>query len=275
MRALDILARVDVVACEDTRLTGAFLKRQGIAAKLLPYHDHNAAQMRPKLLPILAEGGSIALVSDAGTPLVSDPGFRLVTEAIAAGYTVTAIPGASAVLTSLQLSGLPTDRFLFQGFLPARRAARRAALSEIASVPTTLVFFESPHRLAQSLADMAEVLGNRRAAICREMTKRFEDVRRGPLADLAAHYARAPAPKGEIAIVVGPPDESRAAAAIGEEEIEARLDRALSEHSLRDAVALVAAETGIARGKVYALALQRAKTEGGSRKRARERARRP
>jgi 16S rRNA (cytidine1402-2'-O)-methyltransferase len=259
LRALTVLGGVDVVACEDTRVTGALLARHGVKARLCPYHDHNAERMRPQLLRRLAEGQSIALVSDAGTPLVSDPGYRLVKEALAGGHPVTVVPGPSAALSGLILSGLPTNRFLFEGFLPARAGARRAALSEVASVPATLVIFESPRRLAASLADMAAVLGDREAAVAREITKLYEEVRRGRLSELAEAYAALPPPKGEIVVVIGPPGVAAPAAGAETADVDTRLEEALSRMSLRDAVAEVAAETGIPRGRVYARALTLAK----------------
>jgi len=256
LRAIDLLGRVDLVACEDTRMTERLLQRHGIRARLTPYHDHNAERVRPALLRRLAGGASLALVSDAGTPLVSDPGYKLVREAIAAGIPVTALPGPSAALVALQLSGLPTDRFLFAGFLPSRDAARRRALAELAKVPATLVFFETAPRLAETLAAMAEILGDRPAAVARELTKLFEEVRRDGTAALARHYAEAGPPKGEIAVVVGPPSEPVPAAP---GEIDAALAAALARMSLKDAVAAVAAATGEPRRDVYAraLALQR------------------
>lgn len=252
-RALDVLARADHVACEDTRVTGPFLKRFGISARLTAYHDHNAARRRPEIIQQIQNGESVALVSDAGTPLVSDPGYKLVADCVDAGLNVTAVPGASAPLTALILSGLPTDRFFFQGFLPAKTGARRAALTEIAQVPATLVFMESGPRLAASLADMTQVLGDRPAAVARELTKRFEEVRRGPLARLAAHYAEAGPPKGEICVAVGGP---LAAPETTEADLDALLAAALAKGSVKDAAAEVASVTGLARKTVYARALE-------------------
>lgn len=252
LRALDILKRADVVACEDTRLTGKLLARHGIRARLTPYHDHNAERARPALLERLSRGNSVALVSDAGTPLLSDPGYKLVKACRDAGLTVTAAPGASAAVTALILSGLPTDRFLFAGFLPPKQAARTKVLTELASVPATLVFFESPARLAASLADMAKVLGARPAAIARELTKLYEEVRRGTLAELADHYAKSGAPKGEVVVVVGGPiAPARPQAA----DLDERIRQALAQESVRDAASRVAAETGLPRRDVYARAL--------------------
>jgi len=250
-RALSTLRDADVVACEDTRMTGALMARHGIGTALLAYHEHNAARMRPLLIARLQRGETVALVSDAGTPLVSDPGYKLVRAAIEAGIPVTTAPGPSAVLAALVVAGLPTDRFLFAGFLPPRSAARRTALAEVADIRASLVFFESPTRLAESLADMVAVLGARDAAIVREVTKLYEEVRRAPLAELEAHYAAAPAPKGEIVIVVGPPPVSETA----DDAIDAALRDALKTATLRDAVTTVAAATGAARRRVYGRAL--------------------
>jgi len=256
LRAIELLGAVDLVAAEDTRVTERLMARHGIRARLTPYHEHNAERARPELLRRLAAGERIALVSDAGTPLVSDPGYKLVREAIAAGIAVTALPGPSAALTALQLSGLPSDRFLFAGFLPSREGQRERALAELAGIPATLVFFESAPRLAEALAAMAAAFGDRPAAVARELTKLFEEVRRGNLAALAAHYASGGPPKGEIAIVVGPPAEPVAATA---DELDAALAAALARMSLKDAVAAVTAATGTPRRAVYAraLALQR------------------
>lgn len=206
LRALETLAAADLLACEDTRVTRILLSRYGIRQKPLPYHEHNAAEAGPKLISALAEGKSVALVSDAGTPLVSDPGYRLVAQALEQDIKVVPIPGPSAVLAALTASGLPTDAFLFGGFLPVKDGQRRSRLQELATVPATLVFFESPRRLADSLAAMADVLGaERSAAIGRELTKTFEEMRTGTLAELAEHYAAAETPKGEIVICIGPP----------------------------------------------------------------------
>ncbi|MGE0737080.1 MAG: 16S rRNA (cytidine(1402)-2'-O)-methyltransferase [Alphaproteobacteria bacterium] len=264
IRALETLNGVDAIACEDARVTGKLLSHYGISKALASYHDHNADAVRPALLARLARGERIALVSDAGTPLVSDPGFKLVRAAIDAGITVTSIPGASALLTALQLSALPTDRFLFGGFLPAKDKARRDALVELRAVGATLLFYESAPRLADALAAMAAVLGDRPAAVARELTKLFEEVRRGSLAELAAHYASAGPPKGEIVVVVGPPSASVPAP---DDEVEARLVALLGQHTLRDAVDRVAAETGAKRRDVYrrAVALAQARgTTGGA-----------
>jgi 16S rRNA (cytidine1402-2'-O)-methyltransferase len=252
LRALALLSGVDAVACEDTRVTAKLLARHAVTAPLLAYHEHNAERMRPKLLERLHGGAAIALVSDAGTPLISDPGFKLVRAALADGIPVTALPGASATLAALVLSGLPSDRFLFAGFLPAKSAARRRTLEELAAVPATLVFFEAAPRLAAALADMAAILGERGAAVARELTKLHEEVRRGALGELAAHYAAAGAPKGEVVVVAAPPV---AAAAPADDLLDAQIEAALGAMSLRDASAAVAAATGLPRRDVYARAL--------------------
>ncbi|TPE49931.1 16S rRNA (cytidine(1402)-2'-O)-methyltransferase [Amaricoccus solimangrovi] len=258
LRALDILAGADLLAAEDTRRARHLLDIHGVrrdARSLVPYHDHNGARQRPRLLAALAEGRSVALVSDAGTPLVADPGYRLAVEAIAAGHRVHAAPGASALLAALSVAGLPTDRFLFAGFAPPRQAARLRFLAGVAGVPATLVFYESPRRLAAALADMAEALGGaRQAAVCRELTKRFEETRRGTLAELSAAFAAEPEPKGEIVVVIGPP----AAEEVGEEALDAALDAALARLSVKDAAAEVARALGLPRRLVYARALERA-----------------
>jgi 16S rRNA (cytidine1402-2'-O)-methyltransferase len=253
-RALATLAAADAVLAEDTRTSKTLLAHYGISTPLLPYHEHNAAQMRPKILARLREGGKLALISDAGTPLVSDPGYKLVAEIVAEGLPVTGIPGPSAVLAALVLAGLPTDRFFFEGFLPPKSAARRTRLTELAAIPGTLVFFESPRRLAEMLADSAAVLGERPGAVARELTKFYENVQRGPLSALAAYYADEEEARGEIVVIIGPPGASdlvSAGDAIGE-----RLRTALAQVSLKEAVAQVAAETGQPRRKVYARALE-------------------
>lgn len=252
LRALDVLRGADIVLCEDTRVTAKLFAIYGLTTRLMPYHDHNAAEMRPRILDRLAAGGRVALVSDAGTPLISDPGYKLVREAVAEGHYVTTLPGASSVMAALTLAALPTDRFLFNGFLSAKHEARCRELTELVAVPATLVFLESAPRLAASLADMAAQLGPREAAVARELTKRFEEVRRGTLSELATHYAEAGPPKGEIVVVVGPPPSQ---APLGDDEIDAMLENALGRESLKDAVAEVMAMTGLARRDVYARAL--------------------
>ncbi|MEW6122980.1 MAG: 16S rRNA (cytidine(1402)-2'-O)-methyltransferase [Pseudomonadota bacterium] len=259
VRALETLAGADVIACEDTRMTRRLTDRYGIEAPLIPYHDHNGASMRPRILARLAAGDAVALVSDAGTPLVSDPGFKLVVEAAEAGYRIHPIPGPSALLAALVAAGLPTDRFLFDGFLPAKEGQRRNRIVELKAIPATLVLYETGPRLPESLADLADVLGPRPAAVCRELTKAFEEVRRADLSALAAHYAAAGAPKGEIVLVIGPPQE----VAAEDEDVDTALARALADHSLKDAVAAVAGATGRPKREVYARALALTRGEDG------------
>jgi 16S rRNA (cytidine1402-2'-O)-methyltransferase len=253
LRALDTLREADLIACEDTRVTAKLLARHGIERPLTAYHEHNARKVEPLLLGRLAEGARIALVSDAGTPLVSDPGAELVRRAIDAGVAITALPGPSAVLAALSLSGLPSERFLFAGFPPARSGERRRFLAELAAVPATLVFYEAPHRLTESLVDMAAVYGGRPAAVARELTKLHEEIRRGSLPDLARQID-ADAPRGEIVVVVGSPDRAQAEAAAAP-DLDAVLRDALGRLSLRDAVAEASAITGLPRREVYARAL--------------------
>ena len=247
-----MLTAADVVACEDTRTTAKLFQIHGIRVPTIAYHEHNAERIRPAIIERLKKGEIVALVSDAGTPLVSDPGYKLVRACIEDDIPVTTEPGASAAMAALVLSGLPTDRFLFAGFPPARAEARRAFLTEIAAVPATLVLLESPRRLAGLLADMAATLGPREVAVARELTKLFEEVRRGTLDALSAHYANAPTPKGEITVVVAPPGDAPAPAA---EDVDARILTAMKTLSLRDAVDRVAIETGQKRRDVYKRAL--------------------
>jgi len=260
LRALEVLAAADLIACEDTRVTRKLTEHYGIATPLTPYHEHNAAEARPKLLARLADGAAIALVSDAGTPLVSDPGFKLVREAQAAGHGVTALPGASAALAALAVAGLPTDRFFFEGFLPAKHGQRRTRIAELARIPATLILFETGTRLAAVLADLAATLGARPAAVCRELTKLHEEVRRGDLATLARDYTVAPEPRGEIAIVIAPPDPQ--AGALDAVSLDALLRDALARRSVKEAVAEIAAVTGEPRRAVYQRALALAKERG-------------
>jgi 16S rRNA (cytidine1402-2'-O)-methyltransferase len=260
LRALAALAGADLIACEDTRVTRKLLERYAIRTPLTPYHDHNAAAARPKLLRRLGDGASIVLVSDAGTPLVSDPGYKLVRAVQDAGHSVTALPGASAVLAALAIAGLPTDQFLFAGFLPPKAGARRARIAELARIPATLVLFETGPRIAATLADLAAGLGPQRdAALCRELTKLHEEIRRGDLATLAAHYATEE-PRGEIVLVVGPPAAAEQPSA---EDADALLRDALARTSLKAAVAEVAATTGLPRRQIYQRALSLGKDAEG------------
>ena len=215
LRALETLAGVDIIACEDTRITRRLTERYAIAAELKPYHEHNAALARPKILERLGQGASIALVSDAGTPLISDPGFKLVREVCAAGHPVIAVPGPSSVLSALSVAALPTDRFFFEGFLPAKEYARRARLTELARIDATLVMFESGNRVQDTLADLADIMGGRDAAICRELTKLHEEVKRAPISELA-EAAGSLETRGEFVLVIGPPPADAQVMAEGE-----------------------------------------------------------
>ncbi len=261
LRAMDVLEQADVLAAEDTRQTRKLLDILGIRREergIIPYHDHNGAAQRPRLLRELAAGKSVALVSDAGTPMVADPGFGLVREVIAAGHRVLAAPGASAVLSALCVSGLPTDRFLFNGFLPPKSVARGKALEALKSVPATLVFYEGPKRVSACLAAMRDVLGGaRQAVVCRELTKKFEETRRGTLEELAEWYSSEGAPKGEVVILIGPPVEEEA----DEKDVDASLTKALETMSVKDAAGEVALRFGMPRREIYARALQLSKRE--------------
>lgn len=262
LRALAVLASADLVLCEDTRVTRRLLDRYGLKPQLLAYHEHNAAGVRPRVLAKLGEGAAVALVSDAGTPLVSDPGYKLVEAAIEAGHKIFPIPGASAALAALVAAGLPTDRFFFEGFLPPKSGQRKNRIAELAAIPATLVLYETGPRLAASLADLAAGLGSRKAAVCRELTKAFEEVRRGTLDELAAHYERAGGPKGEIVVVVAPPD---ADAAISADALDDQLNAALKSLSVKDAADTVAKATGMQRRAVYQRALELAGQRGKQR----------
>jgi len=261
LRALETLAAADAIACEDTRVTRKLTAHYGIDAPLTPYHEHNAVEARPKILARLAEGEAVALVSDAGTPLISDPGYRLVRAAVEAGHTVTALPGASAVLAALGVSGLPTDRFFFEGFLPPKQAARQKRIAELSTVPATLIVFESGPRLAAALADLAAGLGPRAAAICRELTKLHEEIRRAPLDELARSYDEGAETRGEFVIVVAPPVEEAAA----DDAVDEMLRGALLRVSVKDAVGEVALATGRSRREVYQRALALTRDDGDAR----------
>lgn len=254
LRALDILASADVLAAEDTRTLRHLMEIHGIPVAgrpLLAYHDHNGDQIRPRLIRALQEGKSVAYASEAGTPLVADPGFQLGRAAIEAGQPVTAAPGPSAVLAALTVSGLPSDRFLFAGFAPATAGARQRFLAELAAVQATLVLYESPKRVARLLAEMVPIFGAGRAAVvCRELTKRFEETQRGPLGDLAAAFADR-AVKGEIVVLV-----DRAAAGVADPAaVETALREALRDMRVKDAAHAVAARFGLPRRDVYQQAL--------------------
>jgi len=250
-RAADVLSRADVVAVEDSRVTAGLLRHIGIKRPMVPYHDHNAEGVRPGLIARMATE-AVALVSDAGTPLISDPGFKLVRDARAAGHHVVTIPGPCAAIAALTLAGLPTDRFLYLGFLPPKAVARAEAIAEVAAVRATLVLYESGPRLAACLAALADGLGDRDAAVTREITKRFEEAVTGSLSGLAARYAEAP-PKGEIVIVVAPPGEAPAAS---EEDADAALIEALARLPASKAAGEVAKRLGLDRKALYARAME-------------------
>lgn len=248
LRALETLAGADVLACEDTRVTRVLLDRYGIHNRPYAYHEYNADEAGPKLLAALAGGRSVALVSDAGTPLVSDPGYRLAVQAIEAGYRVVPIPGASAPLAALVGSGLPNDAFFFAGFLPVKDKARRDRLAALSAVPATLMVFESPHRIAATLAAAADVLGtDRKASVCRELTKTYEEFRRGTLSELAAYYRDVDNVKGEIVLVIGPPPEI----ATPEADVEAILVDLAQAMPTAKAAAEAARITGLPRRDLY------------------------
>ena len=256
LRALETLAGVDIIACEDTRITRRLTERYAISGLLKQYHEHNAALARPKILEKLAQGASIALVSDAGTPLISDPGFKLVREVCAAGHAVIAVPGASAVLTALSVAALPTDRFFFEGFLPSKQQARRTRLAELSRIDATLVIFESGNRIADTLGDLADIMGGRDAAICRELTKLHEEIKRAPVAELAK-AADTLETRGEFVVVIGPPRAD--ALTMTSQDLDELLRSQLARDSVKDAVAHAVELSGRPRREVYARALELAK----------------
>jgi len=260
-RALSVLSAADLIACEDTRVTRKLMGLYGIRTPLLAYNDHNGERVRPYLLERLREGAMVALVSDAGTPLVSDPGYKLVREVIDADLKVTVVPGPSAPIAALALSGLPSDRFLFAGFLPPKTVARRRDLQSLREVQASLIFFESGPRLVASLADMLAMLGDRKAAVARELTKIYEEVRRGTLGSLSEHYRVEGPPRGEIVVVIGPQEEAAVTQA-AEADLDSKLRAALERGTLKEASAAVAAELGLPRRQVYARALALTGEEG-------------
>ena len=255
LRAIATLAAADVIYCEDTRHSRTLANHFGLDAPMKPYHEHNGEAARPHILAALAAGQRVALISDAGTPLISDPGYKLVRAAIEAGHTVTCLPGASAMLAALTVSGLPTDCFLFAGFLPPKQAARRARLQQLATVDATMVLYEAPSRVSACVADIAAVLGDREVAVARELTKLHEAVLRGPASRIAEQLVQ-DAPPGEFVIVVAPP----VGGVVTDAMIRDHLGVAMAEQSTRDAAQSVAEALGVARGRVYdlALALKRA-----------------
>jgi 16S rRNA (cytidine1402-2'-O)-methyltransferase len=251
LRALTVLARAATIYCEDTRHSRTLVAHFGITTRLKPYHEHNADEMRPRVLAEIADGRAVALISDAGTPLISDPGFKLVRACAVAGYRVESLPGPSSPLAALTSAGLPTDSFLFAGFLPAKSAQRHARILELKVVPATIVLLEAPQRVAESLADLAEVLGPREAAVARELTKLHETIHRGTLPDLAEIGQRGEM-RGEIVIVIGPPGADDEAS---EEDVRAALGKALETMSLRDAAKAVSDALGVPKARVYDLGL--------------------
>lgn len=255
-RACDVLQTVDIIACEDTRTTQKLLGLLAVKtnASFVSYHEYNADKMRPILIEKLSEGKNVALVSDAGTPLISDPGYRFVRDVLDAGFVVVPLPGANAVLPALQLSGLASDRFLFNGFLSSKKNARRTELDSLKLVPATMIFYESPHRVVDTLGDMLDVLGDRQAAVVRELTKKFEESRRGLISELLSYYQENGEPKGEVVLVVSRYDDTKQKETF---DISALLTQALKKcDSVRDAVDAVTAQTGLDRRKIYKQAIE-------------------
>ena len=252
LRALQTLAGADLIACEDTRVTGKLLQRFSIKTRMAAYHDHNAAKQSPMMLDALENGKSIALVSDAGTPLISDPGFRLINEVLEAGHKVIPLPGASSPIVALSAAGLPTDAFMFSGFLPPKTKARQTRLNELANIPATLVFLESPKRIASALADCRDVLGAERdGAIGRELTKLYETFSRGTLGELTEEFAEGETPKGEIVLMIGPPVEQP----IDQASIDAQLLELLKTHHIKEATSLLATQVSLPKRDLYQRAL--------------------
>ncbi|MFH1806112.1 MAG: 16S rRNA (cytidine(1402)-2'-O)-methyltransferase [Pseudomonadota bacterium] len=264
-RALEMLKRAHIILCEDTRTSGKLLSRYGIKTKRIAYHEHNAEKIRPEIMRRLADGQALALISDAGTPLINDPGYKLVRDCQAAGFNVTTAPGACSPIVALILSGLPSDHFFYGGFLSPKTTARKRELSGFTAIPGSLIFLESPKRLAASLADMAEILGaDRPAAVTRELTKMFEEIRPGTLADLAAHYKEVGAPKGEVVVVIGPAPKSDNGP--DADAIDQRLRDLLKTLRTKEAADILARETGMAKRDLYnrALELARADKDGSA-----------
>ena len=263
-RAAEVLAAADIIACEDTRVTKKLLRLTGtsISGKIVAYHDHNGEKMRPYLIERISQGDHVALVSDAGTPLISDPGYKLVAACRGLGLRVTTTPGPSAAIAALTISGLPSDRFLFAGFVPTAQKAREKQFAELASLSATSIWFDTPSRLARSLSDMASVFGNRQACVAREITKLHEEALHGSLADLAADLQAKPPMKGEVVIVVAGCNIEDTL--IDDDMLAAMLRAEMDGQRLRDAVAAVVAATGIAKNRVYKLALEIAKQDSGA-----------
>ena len=259
IRALGTLAAAETVLCEDTRTSGKLMERFAIRTRLSPYHEHNAQKVRPEILERLKQGATIALISDAGMPLVSDPGYRLVKEAAELGIPVTACPGPSAVLTGLALSGLPTDRFLFAGFMPQKQGERRRLFAELSGLKATLIFFESPHRIVETLHDLSLALPGRAVAVTRELTKLHEEVLRGAAPEIAAQLGARPSVKGGITLLVGPPTEEET---VSEADLEEAISQALSAMPASKAAADVAKRFGLAKADVYQRILARKDGDG-------------
>lgn len=251
LRALDVLKLADAVLCEDTRVSGKLMSHFGIKSELISYHDHNGEFRRPQILRMLAEGKRLALISDAGTPLISDPGYKLVKEVQETGHYVSVLPGPSSVLAALCLSGLPTDAFYFTGFLPAKQQALRERLQELSDIDATLVLFESAKRLDETCAAMLEILGNRDVAIVRELTKMYEEARKATLKEHIAHYAEHGLPKGEVVMVVAQSQEEKAAP-----DLHGLLATLLESHSVKEAASIAAEQTGVSRKEAYRVALE-------------------
>ena len=259
LRALATLAAAETVLCEDTRTSGKLMERFAIRTRLSPYHEHNAQKVRPEILERLKHGATIALISDAGMPLVSDPGYRLVKEAVEQGIPVTACPGPSAVLTGLALSGLPTDRFLFAGFVPQKQGERMKLFAEFAKLKATLIFFESPHRIVETLNDLSTALPGRRVAVTRELTKLHEEVLRGAASEIAAELSARAAVKGEITLLVGPPEGEEE---ISEADLEAAITEALAAMPASKAASEVAKRFNLNRSDIYQMILARKGGDG-------------
>ena len=257
LRAIDILAFADIIACEDTRITQRLLDAYNLRRRMISYHEHNASRQRPRIIEKLARGDIVCLVCDSGTPLISDPGYKLVQAAIQAGYYVTVLPGASAVLTGILVSGLPTDRFLFAGFPPPRAHARKRFFAKFVSCPASLIFFESSKRLSSSVEDMLNIFGDRPAAVARELTKRFEEIRRGRLSKLAMEFKQKSALKGEIVVIIGPPLEK----IVTNIQIDRALITKLKTAGVKEASLEVSKALGLPRRSLYQRALQLKKRE--------------
>lgn len=255
LRALATLAAADVVLCEDTRVSSRLMERYGIKAAMKPYHEHNAEAVRPAIMAALLAGGAYALISDAGVPLVSDPGYRLVRACIEENIKVHSLPGASSTLTALTLSGLPSDAFTFIGFLPQKQKARRDVLTRFKDMPFTLIAFESPHRVIDALGDISAIFQNRNMALCRELTKLHEEVLRGSAAEIQSILAARESVRGEIVLVIGPASDE--IVGVTEEQIESAITAALQDHSSAKAASVVAKEFGLAKDDIYARILRR------------------